>query len=132
MGVHEFDQLRWLSGQDVDRVSGLASGVAYGDPVEGDPESVALLCALSGGTLGIVSLGRRFSAGDSCWLEVIGTNGHERLAFMEGVDGEKVFHRALVAQVEAFAAAVGDRVLRGAGADDAARALDAALAGTAG
>jgi myo-inositol 2-dehydrogenase / D-chiro-inositol 1-dehydrogenase len=132
MGVHEFDQLRWLSGQDVDRVSGLASGVAYDDPVEGDPESVALLCSLSGGTLGIVSLGRRFSEGDSCWLEVIGTQGHERIDFMAGTDGERVFHQALISQVEAFAAAVRDRVLRGAGADDASQALRAALAGTAG
>jgi myo-inositol 2-dehydrogenase/D-chiro-inositol 1-dehydrogenase len=131
MGVHELDQLRWLTGQEVERVAGLAGGVAYADPVEGDPESAALLCSLSGGTLGIVSLGRRFAGGDACWLEVVGTAGHERLDFMAGPEGERVFRRALVAQVEAFAAAVRDRAPRGAGADDARRVLLAAEQGTA-
>src|SRR2546429_259187 len=42
MGVHEFDQLRWLTGQEIVGLTGAASTVSFDEPVAGDPESVVL------------------------------------------------------------------------------------------
>ena len=65
MGVHEFDQMRWLTGQEVGRVTGVAAVTAT-EPVEGDPESVDLAVALSGGAVGNVSLTRRTCPARRC------------------------------------------------------------------
>ena len=73
-----------------------------------------------------VSLGRIFPEGDCCWVEVFGTAGYERIPFMWGTPGDEVFHAALVAQAEAFAAAVRSGEAAGAGATDAVAALTAA------
>jgi myo-inositol 2-dehydrogenase/D-chiro-inositol 1-dehydrogenase len=126
MGVHEFDQIRWVTGQDLAIAGVVESGVNSVPPVEGDPESVAVVGSISGGGLALVSLGRRYAPGDSCWLEVIGTSDTVRCDFMSGADGERVFRDAIAGQIEAFAAAVtgGDR--DGATAADAVAALEAA------
>jgi myo-inositol 2-dehydrogenase/D-chiro-inositol 1-dehydrogenase len=102
MGVHELDQARWLTGQDVRWVAGTAAGVPPGR----DPAAATFLAGLSGGASLTVSLGRRFPHGDCCWLEVFGTEGYERVPFVWGAAGDAVFDAALVAQVEAFAARV--------------------------
>ncbi|HUK45473.1 MAG TPA: Gfo/Idh/MocA family oxidoreductase [Gaiellaceae bacterium] len=127
MGVHELDQVRWLTGQEVGRVVALPSAVTSGAPVAGDPDSVQVLAALSAGTIASISLGMRFPPGDSCWVELMGTEGYGRSLFMWGDGGEQVFLDALAAQGEAFAATV----LRGApqaGAtgEDALAAIEAA------
>lgn len=103
MGVHEIDQIRWLTGEEIEVRSVVAADVTSTDPVEGDPESVALLGRLSGGGIAFVSLGRRHVDGDACWLEVIGTNDAQRADFMYGPDADAVFTTALRAQLEAFA-----------------------------
>lgn len=126
MGVHEFDQIRWLTGQELSIVAALASDVASVPPVPGDPESIAVLGRLGGGGVAIASLGRRYEHGDSCWAEVIGTARTERVPFMFGDTADAVFRSALVAQIEAFAAAVRGAPQRGATADDAVAALVAA------
>jgi myo-inositol 2-dehydrogenase/D-chiro-inositol 1-dehydrogenase len=126
MGVHELDQTRWLTGQEIGALHAVAAGVTAGEPVPGDPDSVELVAALSGGTIGTVSLGRTFPHGDCCWVEVHGLRGHARVEFVWGAEGERVFHRALVAQAEAFAEAVRGAPQRGATADDAVAALEAA------
>src|SRR6202011_3950340 len=74
----------------------------------------------------VISLGRRFPQADSCWLEVFGTDGYERVEFMWGAEGDQVFRAAIAAQLEAFAGAVrgGDPV--GATGQDAIAALTAA------
>ncbi len=126
MGVHEFDQIRWLTGQEV-VVTGVAeSAVTSVAPVANDPESVAVMGTLSGGGVALVSLGRRYAHGDSCWLEVIGTNDTARCEFMCGDDGDRVFRKALVDQVEAFVSAVRGSDGDGATAADAVAALAAA------
>ncbi len=126
MGVHELDCIRWLLGQEFEQVAALASGVTAAPPVPGDPDCLQVLAGLSGGAVATVSLGRRFPPGDCCWLEVMGTGGYARSEFMWGAAGERVFHDALVAQAEAFAAAVRGGGRQGAGAQDAERALVAA------
>jgi len=124
MAVHEFDLARWMLGQEIDSV--VAVGSRVGESVPGDPDCAEILCSLSGGAVAHVSLGRHFEHGDSCWVEAMGTRGHARSLFMWGADGDRAFLAALVAQAEAFAAAVRDGAPRGAGAADAVAALEAA------
>ena len=126
MGVHEFDQIRWLTGQEIAEIYALPATATSEEPVPGDPESVAVLTRLSGGAVATVSLGRRFPHGDCCWMELMGIDGYARSLFMWGEDGTRVFHAALVAQAEAFAAAVRGEAQLGATGEDALRAIEAA------
>jgi myo-inositol 2-dehydrogenase / D-chiro-inositol 1-dehydrogenase len=127
MGVHELDQLRWLTGQELLDLHAVAATVSSDEPVAGDPESVQVLGTLSGGGVASISLGRRFAAGDCCWLELMGTEDHARSLFMWGEAGEQVFLDALVAQAEAFAATVlQGAAQRGASGADAVAAITAA------
>jgi myo-inositol 2-dehydrogenase / D-chiro-inositol 1-dehydrogenase len=118
MGVHEFDQLRWLTRREIDEVAAFATTI--------DADSATALVRLDDGTAAIVSLGRMFPHGDCCWLELMATAGHVREPFMWGDDGVQVFEDALVSQAEAFAAAVRGDAPRGATGDDAIRAIEAA------
>jgi myo-inositol 2-dehydrogenase / D-chiro-inositol 1-dehydrogenase len=121
MGVHEFDQIRWLSGGELADVVAVGTG-----PVEGDLDSASALARLVPDGIASVSLGRMFPHGDCCWVEVMGTRGHARELFVWGEDGLSVFHHALVAQAEAFATAVRGGVQEGASGEDAVRAIEAA------
>ncbi len=126
MGVHEFDQARWLTGQEISSVTAMPGA---GDQPGVDPDVATIVARLAGRTLLSVSLGRIFPEGDCCWVEVFGTAGYERIPFMWGAPGDEVFHAALVAQAEAFAAVVrggGDAAGTNAGATDAVAALTAA------
>jgi myo-inositol 2-dehydrogenase / D-chiro-inositol 1-dehydrogenase len=131
MGVHELDQLRWLTGQELVDLVAVPSSVCSAEPVAGDPESVQLLGRMSDGTVASISLGRRFPEGDCCWVEAMGTAGHERTLFMWGKVGEKVFLDALTAQAEAFGATVlhGLPQAGASGADAVAAIAAAELAG---
>jgi myo-inositol 2-dehydrogenase / D-chiro-inositol 1-dehydrogenase len=126
MGVHEFDQIRWLTGREFVDVSAIAAAVTSEAAVPGDPESVAAVAELSGGAVATVSLGRRLSVGEGCWVEIVGTEGHARTMFVWGDDGPRVIHAALVAQLEAFAATVHGAEQQGATAEDALRAIEVA------
>jgi myo-inositol 2-dehydrogenase/D-chiro-inositol 1-dehydrogenase len=131
MGVHEFDMVRWLTGQDIALQAVIDSDVNSVEPVAGDPESVLATGKLSGGGVAAISLGRRFDRGDCCWVEVIGTLGSRRCEFMMGAAGDAVFKQALVDQVEAFAARLRGEPSTAATADDAVAALIAVEVGTA-
>jgi myo-inositol 2-dehydrogenase/D-chiro-inositol 1-dehydrogenase len=126
MGVHELDQLRWLTGQEIAAVSLVASTVTFDPPVAGDPETVAMSVELSGGTIAVVSLLRRHPPGDLCRVEVVATEGVARLDFLSPADGEAPFLAALREQADDFCAAIRGEPSRGATAEDAARALEAA------
>jgi myo-inositol 2-dehydrogenase / D-chiro-inositol 1-dehydrogenase len=127
MGVHEFDQTRWLLGQEVGSVAAASAGPSTTDPASpSDPDAAMILAQLSGGAVATISLGRRFPYADSCWVEVWGTAGYERLPFMWDKAGEQIFLDAMVAQAEAYARAVRGRPLEGAGGADAVAALTVA------
>jgi myo-inositol 2-dehydrogenase/D-chiro-inositol 1-dehydrogenase len=126
MGVHEFDQLRWLTRQEIAAVSLAASTVTFDPPVDGDPETVAMTVELSGGTIALVSLLRRHPPGDLCRVEVVATEGTARLDFLSPADGEAPFLAALREQADDFCAAMRGESSQGATAEDAARALEAA------
>jgi myo-inositol 2-dehydrogenase / D-chiro-inositol 1-dehydrogenase len=126
MGVHEFDQTRWLLGQEFEWVSAVAAGPSSAPREAADPDSAVLLAGLSGGAAATISLGRRFPYEDSCWLEVWGTRGYERIAFMWDTAGPDVFLSSMRRQAEAFARAVRGGRLEGAGGEDAVAALTVA------
>jgi myo-inositol 2-dehydrogenase/D-chiro-inositol 1-dehydrogenase len=119
MGVHEIDQLRWLTGQEVEHVAALT-------PAPGDQSSAAISLRLSGGTLAAITLGRRFPHPDSCWMEVVGTAGYERLPFVWAEQGERVVLAGIAAELDAFAAAVRGAPAAGPDGADAVAALEVA------
>jgi myo-inositol 2-dehydrogenase / D-chiro-inositol 1-dehydrogenase len=121
MGVHEFDQLRWLTGQEFGTVWSAASRTA-GAP--GDPDCAQLVAELDGGSTALVSLGRWHPAGDICRVEVFGTGGSVSCPFLRPADADQVFSEALRSQAEDFAGAVlAGHASSGAGIADAVAAL---------
>ncbi len=123
MGVHEFDQVRWLTGQEF--VTARTARAVPGT-IDGDPDCVQLACELDGGSTAVISLGRWHPAGDSCKVEVYGTEGTSDSWFLPPVGGEAVFHQALRSQAEDFAKLVRTGAGSGARAADAIAALKAA------
>ena len=126
MAVHEFDQIRWLSGQEIGGLHAVAARTLSDPPIPGDAESAQVLCALSGGATGLVSLGRRFPLGDVCKVEVFGTMDAEECRFLWPPAAGQAFLEALRLQAESFVGWVGGATAEGASALDAVAALDAA------
>ena len=124
MGVHEFDQLRWLTGPDIASLAAVASGRAP-DGIA-DVDGAQAIATLSGGASGFVSLGRYYPAGDAVWAEVFGTRGSERCDVIDPAEGERAPLEALRCQAESFAEFAAGAPCAGAIADDAVAALTAA------
>jgi myo-inositol 2-dehydrogenase/D-chiro-inositol 1-dehydrogenase len=125
MGVHELDQIRWLTGSDLARPN---AAVLTAGRVDDDVDAALIALELENGGTALVSLGRHFPDGDVVWLELMGARDHARVEVLWG-EG-KTWHAALRAQAEDFARCVrsGERS-HGATAADARRALElAALA----
>jgi len=131
MGVHEFDQIRWMTGQEIVRVHAVAASVGTASLPVGETESAQALCALSGGSTAMVSLGQSFPLGDVVRVEVFGSADAEDCRFLWPPDAEKSFNDALRRQAEAFARHVGGALTDGATATDAVAALRAAEQATA-
>lgn len=125
MGVHEIDQTRWLLGQEFTWVSAAAGPSSLPRPAD-DPDCATILAGLSGAAAAVLSLGRRFPHSDSCWVEVWGTDGYERVPFMWDTAGNTVFRDGMLRQAEAFARAVRGEPQEGAGGADAVAALQVA------
>jgi myo-inositol 2-dehydrogenase/D-chiro-inositol 1-dehydrogenase len=123
MGVHEFDQMRWLTGQEFGELS--VAAVA-GEAPGGDVDSAQAMGRLSGGAVGLVSLGRYHPAGDMVRAEVFGTRGTAHCMVLDPRDGERVELAALAAQAADFAALTSGASGTGATAADAVAALRAA------
>ena len=117
MGVHEFDQLRWLTGQDIGGLSVVTSGSAPDGIADVDGAQVIL--TLSGGATGFVSLGRYYPVGDIVWAEAFGTRGSERCDVIDPAEGEVAQLAALRAQAESFASFAAGGPCEGATAADA-------------
>jgi myo-inositol 2-dehydrogenase/D-chiro-inositol 1-dehydrogenase len=130
MAVHEIDQTRWLLGQEITWLTATAAGAPAREP-ESDPDAAVILAGLSGGSVATISVGRRFPVQDSCWVEVWGSSGYERIPFMWNADGEATFLDAMVAQAQSFALAISrSGPLEGASGEDAAAAMEAAQRAT--
>jgi myo-inositol 2-dehydrogenase / D-chiro-inositol 1-dehydrogenase len=124
MGVHEFDQLRWLTGQDIGGLAVVTSGQAP-DGIA-DVDGAQVIATLSGGGCGFISLGRYYPAGDAVWAEVFGTRGSERCDVIDPAEGERAQLEALRRQAESFAEFAAGAPCAGATAADAVAALTAA------
>ena len=139
MGVHEFDQARWLLGAEFESMVAVPAGPSTQPRPANDPDSAVLLATTSRGAAVTISLGRQFPHPDSCWVEVWGTRGYARIPFMWAAEGDAVFRVSMRRQAEAFARAVRGGPCEGAQAPDAiaaqrvaARAAEALAAGIAG
>jgi myo-inositol 2-dehydrogenase / D-chiro-inositol 1-dehydrogenase len=136
MGVHEFDEMRWLTGQELSGMQGIASGVVPGGLIRhvpgeqprrsADVDGAQVLVQLSGGGVGLVSLGRFHPAGDMARAEVFGTKGTARCDFLDPAEGEQAQLAALRRQAESFADFASGGPCTGATGADAIAALDAA------
>ena len=131
MGVHEFDQLRWLTGQDITGLSAVASGPVpdgLGEPPDQttDVDSAQVIAELSGGGNGFISLGRYHPAGDMARAEAFGTRGTARCDFLDPAEGERAQLAAVRRQAESFAAFARGGRCGGATGEDAIAALEAA------
>ncbi len=128
MGVHEFDQARWLTGQEVGAISAVASGTGG---VGNDPDSAQAIARLSDGATMIVSLGRRYPLGDVCKVEAFGTKDADEARFLWPPTADDTFFSALRLQAESFARYARGAPREGAGGDDAAAAIAASGAAAA-
>jgi myo-inositol 2-dehydrogenase/D-chiro-inositol 1-dehydrogenase len=131
MGVHEFDQARWLTNGDFTTVTALAS-TAVTDPASGgDPDSAQVLAATDAGATVLVSLGRHYAGGDMASVEVFGTKDHVLNVFLDPADGERAQLEALRRQASAFADFARGGSCLGATVQDAVAALEAAASAAA-
>jgi myo-inositol 2-dehydrogenase/D-chiro-inositol 1-dehydrogenase len=133
MGVHEFDQVRWLTGQEFGALRVAAARLnddgAAGEtgPASTDPDCGQVVAELDGGGTAMISLGRWHPAGDTCRVEVFGTAGSASVLFLPPGAGDGPFRAALRRQAEDFARAVtAGAPGQGASAADAVIALDLA------
>ena len=131
MGVHEFDQLRWLTGQDINDLHVVASGLVPAGLGEApdqsaDVDSAQVIAELSGGGSGFISLGRFHPAGDMARAEAFGTHGTARCDFLDPAEGERAQLEAVRLQAESFAAFASGGRCEGATGADAVAAMDAA------
>jgi myo-inositol 2-dehydrogenase/D-chiro-inositol 1-dehydrogenase len=126
MGVHEFDQIRWLSGQDLGESSVVSPPLSEDVGGGKDVDSAQAIAPLSGGATAFVSLGRYFPGGDMARVEVFGTLDAVRIDFLDPKDGERAQLDALVRQAEGFATFATGGPRSGASIQDAAAALEAA------
>jgi len=126
MGVHEFDQVRWLTGSNFTRLVASASKMITDPEVSDDPDSVQVLAELESGATAFVSLGRHYAGGDMVSVEVFGTNDHVLETFLRPEDGEATQLEALRRQASAFATYARGGTCAGATVEDAIAALEAA------
>lgn len=126
MGVHEIDQLRWLTGQEIV----VSSAVAYprtADPaVDDDVDSSQALVTLADGAAGVISLGRFHPGGDLVQAEVFAVDGHVRISVVDPESGEAPELVAVRRQTESFARLVAGDDSDCATIDDAIAALTVA------
>jgi myo-inositol 2-dehydrogenase/D-chiro-inositol 1-dehydrogenase len=129
MGVHEFDVVRWLTGQTVTSVAAVQTPAL--DPgARPDADNAQALLGLSAGTTAAVSLGRHYPGGDLVTIEVFGSTGHERSTVLDPGQGDEPMLEALARQADSFAELVRGGPGRGAGTADAVAALRDAVRAT--
>lgn len=125
MGVHEFDQARWLTSSDFATLSAVASSVVNVE-ADRDPDGAQVLASMTSGATALVSLGRHYAGGDMASVEVFGTRDHEWSMFLRPEDGERAQLEALRRQASAFAELARGGGAQGASVEDAIAALEVA------
>ncbi len=126
MGVHEFDQARWLTGGNLGGLRAVASATVTDPESAGDPDAAQVLGESSSGATVVVSLGRHYPEGDVASVEVFGTSDHVRSVFLDPTEGERAQLDALRRQASAFSQFARGGPCLGASVSDAVAALEAA------
>jgi myo-inositol 2-dehydrogenase/D-chiro-inositol 1-dehydrogenase len=126
MGVHEFDQARWLTSSDFTSFTAVASSVVTDPESAGDPDAAQVLTATTSGATVFVSLGRHYAGGDMASVEIFGTRDHAMSVFLDPADGETAQLEALRHQASSFADYARGGPCLGATVEDAVAALEAA------
>jgi myo-inositol 2-dehydrogenase / D-chiro-inositol 1-dehydrogenase len=129
MGVHEFDQTRWLTGREFESVKAVMARPA-GGRLSDDGDCGEIVASLKGGGTALISLGRWHESGDSCRVEVFGTKQTARSWFLPPASGDDVLKQALRRQIEDFVRFANDSSPVGASGNDAVTALALAEAAT--
>ena len=124
MAVHEIDQIRWLTGQEV--TSTKTSIFPQTEDSKGDTDSTQSILEMSGGAIGLVSLGRFHTGGDLVSAEIFTSKEHRRIDIVNPATGENPQLDALRLQAESFANWVRGGAQEGATSADAEAALDIA------
>ena len=84
--VHDFDAVRWITGQEAVEV--YATGTVQGDPLfteYGDVDTAAIVVRFDGGALGVISNARYNGRGYDCRLEVHGFDDSVVAGWDQGV-----------------------------------------------
>ncbi len=124
MAVHEIDQIRWLTGQEV--TSTKTSIFPQTEDSKDDTDSTQSILEMSGGAIGLVSLGRFHTGGDLVSAEIFTSKEHRRIDIVNPATGENPQLDALRLQAESFANWVRGGAQEGATSADAEAALDIA------
>jgi myo-inositol 2-dehydrogenase / D-chiro-inositol 1-dehydrogenase len=130
MGVHEFDQIRWLTGCEFETLKAVACRSVASEGSSGDVDCAQVVSSLSDGGTALVSLGRWHASGDSCRAEVFGTKNTLRSWFLPPTNGDRVMAHALVRQIDDFVRFANGSSSVGASGRDAVAALVLAEAAT--
>lgn len=124
MAVHEIDQIRWLTQQEV--VSSKTLIFPQTEDSRGDTDSTQSILQMSGGATGLVSLGRFHPGGDLVSAEIFTDKHHEHIAILNPDTGEEPQLAALRLQAASFANWVEGGPQEGATTEDAVAALQVA------
>ena len=132
MAVHEFDQVRWITGQEYGELEVAASPLRDDPDLTNDVDSAHAIATMSQGTVAFISVGRHHAGGDLVRLELFGTRGAASETFIDHRrDGDAPQMDALRRQAEGFAAFARGGTCTGATVEDAVAALAAAQRATA-
>jgi scyllo-inositol 2-dehydrogenase (NAD+) len=147
MGIHDFDMIRWLMADEVDRVFAEAASLVYPElETVGDVDSAMIVLKFGGGGLGNVEVSRTAIYGYDIRCEVVGSEGTMQVGYLretpilmltrEGVSHDVVPHfpqrfgAAYTAQIEHFVESVRTGKPPAVTAADARAALQIGLAAT--
>jgi inositol 2-dehydrogenase len=145
MGIHDFDLLRWLMGDEIERVYTEVAALVYPELLDvGDVDNAMINVRFSKGGLGNIEVSRTAHYGYDIQGNVIGTKGALQIGYLqetpvlllnrEGAHYDVVPHfperfgPAYTAQIEHFVECLRDDKLPMVTPKDARAALQAALA----
>jgi scyllo-inositol 2-dehydrogenase (NAD+) len=148
MGIHDFDLLRWLMADEVERVYSEVASLVYPElRTVGDVDSAMITLRFEGGALGNVEVSRTAVYGYDIQTEVVGTKGTLQIGYLRhtpiltltraGVTHDVVPHfperfgKAYTTQIEHFAECLYEQKPPLVSAPDARAALQIGLAATA-
>lgn len=147
MGIHDFDVVRWLTGDEIQRVYTETAALVYPElTTVGDVDNAQITLRFNSGALGNIEVSRTAKYGYDIRGEVVGTEGALQIGYLQetavltltkaGVRHDVVPHfperfgPAYTAQIAAFVGCVRDDRPPTVTAQDARAALQAAIAAT--